>query len=151
MLTNKNEAKTSVIHILCYCKFKFNSAKWDSNQKWNNKTLQCECKNYHKCKNDYRWNPNICTCESSKYSQIIAHTSVIPCDKAIYVMDILSTKMTNTIAKSTASINCRNKKVRYKIDRSILHTVLVAITLLLLINIISHYHPKQNNKKVLTH
>ena len=27
------------------CKFKFNSTNCNSNQKWNNKTFQCECKN----------------------------------------------------------------------------------------------------------
>ena len=37
----------------------------------------------------------------------------------LYVMDIVSTKMSNTIATtvtSTSSINCDSKKVRCKID-----------------------------------
>ena len=31
-------------HISCDCKCKFNSATFNSKQKWNNKTCQCECK-----------------------------------------------------------------------------------------------------------
>ena len=46
MITNKNEAKTLVKHISCYCKCKFNSTTCNSNQKWNNETCQCDCKNY---------------------------------------------------------------------------------------------------------
>ena len=26
----------------------------------NNKTCQCEWKNYHKCEKDYSWNPSTC-------------------------------------------------------------------------------------------
>ena len=26
------------------------------------KTCQCECKNYHGCKNDYSWNLSTCIC-----------------------------------------------------------------------------------------
>ena len=50
-----------------------------------------------------------------KYLKFFADISVIACDKIISVMDIVSTKMTNTIptnATSTASINCNNKEVR---------------------------------------
>ena len=53
MSTNKNEAKTMARHISCDCKSKFNSTACNSNQKWNNRTCQCECKNYCKCKKDY--------------------------------------------------------------------------------------------------
>ena len=53
MITNKNEAKAMAKQILSYCKFKFNSTTCNSNQKWNNKTCECECKNYRKCKKDY--------------------------------------------------------------------------------------------------
>ena len=49
MKENKNEAKPMKKHISCDCKCKFNSTKHNSNQKWNNETCQCECKNYHKC------------------------------------------------------------------------------------------------------
>ena len=40
---------------------------------------------------------------------------MIACDEIISVMDIVSTKMTNTIA-ANVSINSDDKKVRYKID-----------------------------------
>ena len=45
-ITNKNEAKAMTEHISCDCKCKFNSATYNSNQKWNNKTCQWECKDY---------------------------------------------------------------------------------------------------------
>ena len=45
-LANKNEAKTMTKHISCICKCKFNRITCNSNQKWNNKTCQCECENY---------------------------------------------------------------------------------------------------------
>ena len=50
MLTNKSEAKAMTKHISCDCKCKFSSTTCHWNQKWNNKTGQCERKNYHKCK-----------------------------------------------------------------------------------------------------
>ena len=53
MITNKNQAKTTKKRILCDCKCKFNSTTCNSDQEWNNKTFQCECKNYQKCKKDY--------------------------------------------------------------------------------------------------
>ena len=45
MITNKNEAKAMTEYIPCDCKCKLNSKVRNSNQKWNNKTCQCECKN----------------------------------------------------------------------------------------------------------
>ena len=106
MITNKNETKTISKHISCDCKCKFNSTACNLNQKWNNKTCQCVCKNYHECKKDYRRNPSTCTCENSKYLKSIADTSIIACDEIIHAMDITSTKMTNTIA---ANVNKFNK------------------------------------------
>ena len=62
-------------HIPCECKFKFSSTTCNTNQQWNNKTCQCECKNYRKCK--------------KKFGGILAHAvmiasiadiSVIECD-----------------------------------------------------------------------
>ena len=44
MITNKDEAKAMTKHISCDCKCKFNSTTCDSNQKWNAKTFQFECK-----------------------------------------------------------------------------------------------------------
>ena len=40
-------------HISSDYKYKFNSTACNSNQTWNNKTCQCECKNYCKCKKDF--------------------------------------------------------------------------------------------------
>ena len=57
-------------------------------------------------------------------------------DEIISVMDIVSTKMTNTIA-TNVSIKSDDKKVRYKIDCYILHTVLLEAILSLIITIIS--------------
>ena len=46
MITNQNEPKTITRQISSDCKFKFNSTTCNSNQKWNNETCQCDCKNY---------------------------------------------------------------------------------------------------------
>ena len=127
MLKNKNEAKKVTKHISRDYKCKFNSAACNSDQKWNNRTCQWECKIYHKCKKNYSWNPSTCICENSKYLKSIADTSVIKCDEIITVMDVALTKKTNTMATnvtSTPSINCHSKTVR---DYYILHTVLLAI------------------------
>ena len=137
MITNKTEAKKMAKHISCDCKCKFNSTTCYSNQKLNNKTCQFECKNYHKCQKDYSWNSCTCICENRKYLKIIADNSVMECDEIITVMDIVSTKMTNTIATnvtSSASINCHSKRVR---DCYILHKVFLAIILLILMILIN--------------
>ena len=97
----------------------------------------------HKCKKDYSWNLSTCICENSKYLQSVIDTSVNECAEIITVMDIVSVKMTNTIAinvTSTASINRHSKKVR---DSYILHTVLLVIILILIIIIICYYFVKQ--------
>ena len=90
MIANKNEFKAMIEHISCGCKCKFNSTTFNSKQKWNNKTWQCECKNYRKSKN--MWNPCPCICENSKYLKSIADTSVTECDKIITIIDDVSTK-----------------------------------------------------------
>ena len=46
MIANKNETKPMTKHFSCDCKCKFNCTKCNSNQKWNNKTCQCECKSF---------------------------------------------------------------------------------------------------------
>ena len=107
MMTNKDEAEAMTEHISYDCKCKFNSTTCNLNQKWNNKTYQCECKNYPKCKKDYVWNPSTCICETSKYLKSIADTLVIACDEILDVMDIVLTKTPNTIAKNV-SINCQS-------------------------------------------
>ena len=50
IITNKNEAKSMTEHISSYSKCKFISATYNLKQKRNNKTCQCECKNYRNCK-----------------------------------------------------------------------------------------------------
>ena len=60
MIANKNKAKTMTKHISRDCKYKFNSTICNSNKKRNNKTCQCEYKNYYECKNDYSWIPSTC-------------------------------------------------------------------------------------------
>ena len=61
MIANEDEAKAMTEHISCDCKCKFNSTTCNSNQE-GNKTCRHECKNYHKCKEDYSWNPSTCIC-----------------------------------------------------------------------------------------
>ena len=60
-------------------------------------------------KKDYGWNPSTYTCDISKSSKSIADISVIASDETVYVMDIASTKMTNTIA-TRVSINSHNEE-----------------------------------------
>ena len=62
------------------------------------------------------------------------------------VMDTVSTKKTNTIA-TNVSINCHTKKVRYRTDCCILHTVLSAIILPLIIITICYHYAKQRSKQ----
>ena len=144
MVTNITEAKIMTEHIVnCYCKWKFNSKTFNSNQKWNNQTCHCECKNYHKCKKDYSWNPSTCTFENSNDLKSIDDTSVMDCDEIILVMDTLSTKIENTIAINITK-NFHSKKVR---DCCILHAFLLGIILLLIITIISYHYAKHRSKQ----
>ena len=46
LVTTKDEAKEMTENISRDSKCKFNT---NSNQQWNNKTCQCECKSYYKC------------------------------------------------------------------------------------------------------
>ena len=72
------------------------------------------------------------------------------CDYIIFIIDIVTTKMKNTIATNvtnTSSINCHSKKVR---DCYILYTVLLAIILLLIITIIRYHYAKQRIIDALT-
>ena len=54
--------------------------------------------------------------------------------------------MKKTIA-TNASINYHSKKLRYKINWYILHTVLLAIILLLIITIICYHYAKYRSKQ----
>ena len=71
---------------------------------------------------------------------------MIACDEIISVVDIVSIKKTNTIARNVTK-NCHSKKVRYKIDLYILHTVLLVIVLLLIITIICYYDLNHRSKQ----
>ena len=71
MITNKNEAKTMVKRISCeIVNTNYSTTTCNSNQKWNNETCQCECKNYCTRKTDYSWNPSTCICEDDKYLKV---------------------------------------------------------------------------------
>ena len=91
IITNKDEAKAMTEHISSGCRRKFNSTTCYSKQKWNNKTCQCEYKNYHKYKEDYSWNPSTCICENSKNLKSVADTSIAKCNEVVTVMDIATT------------------------------------------------------------
>ena len=75
--------------------------------------------------------------------RIVSDTSVITCDEIISVMDIVSTKMTNTIA-TDVSINSNDKKAR---SCYILHTVLLVIILLLIMTTICYHYVKHRSKQ----
>ena len=117
-----------------------------SNQEWNIKTCQCECKNYRKCKKDYIWNPSACIFQNSKCLKSIDDTSVIKCDKIVSVTDNVSIKMTNTIA-GNLPINSDAKKISYKMDCFILHVVFLNIKLLLTIAITCYHYENQVKTK----
>ena len=55
MKTKKNEATEMTEQISCDSKFESNSTTFNSKQKLNNKTCQCECKHYCKCKKIIVW------------------------------------------------------------------------------------------------
>ena len=60
-------------------------------------------------------------------------------------MDIVSTNMTNTIP-TNMSTNSDGKKVRYKMDCYILHTVLLVMVLLFITIIICYHYAKHRSK-----
>ena len=53
MIKTINESKTLMEHISCDCIWKFDSTTCNPNEKWNNETCQCECKNYRNGIKDY--------------------------------------------------------------------------------------------------
>ena len=71
---------------------------------------------------------------------------MITCDEILYVMDIVSTKMTNAIA-TNVSINYDDKKGRYKINCYILYAVLSVIILQLIISIICYNYIKHRSRQ----
>ena len=92
-------------------------------------------------------------CENSKYLKHIVDDSMIARDEIVYVMNIVSTNMANaikTIMTNTISTNMSTnydrKKVRYKMDCYIFHTVLLMIILLFIIAIICYHDAKYRSK-----
>ena len=81
IITGINESKTLTKHISCKCKCKFDSRKFNSNQKWNNDKCRCECKKHHKYEKDYIWNPDTCSCKNNTYLASITKDSEIACDE----------------------------------------------------------------------
>ena len=75
---------------------------------------------------------------------------MITCDDIIHAMVIESTKITNTTS-TNVSINSGDKKVRYKIDCYIFHTVLLLIILLLIILLFAIIMQKIGQIKKLMH
>ena len=63
---------------------------------------------------------------------------MIACHEIISVIDVVSTKVTNSITTNVTR-NCHSKKVR---DCYILHTVLLAIILPFMITIICYHYSK---------
>ena len=78
------------------------------------------------------------------YFRSIADTSVMVCDEIISVMDIVSTKTTINIATSKVLATI---KIRHKINCYILHTVLLAMILLLLIATVCYQYAKNRSKQ----
>ena len=100
------------------------------------------------------WNPSTCICKNDNYLESTANTSLIECDEIISVVDIVSTKITNTIA-TNVSIHSDSKKVRYEIDCYVLRTLfitilysylIITIILLLIITIVCYHYAKHRSK-----
>ena len=81
MIRNKDEIKAMTEHISSDFNRKFNSTTYNSKQKWNNITCQCECKNLNlKYEIDNNWNHSSCICEYNKYSKSVVDILVPECD-----------------------------------------------------------------------
>ena len=61
--------------------------------------------------NNYSWNPRTCICENGKYLKSFADDLKIVCDEIIYVMDIVSTILTNTTPVNVTNIIPTNVEV----------------------------------------
>ena len=86
MITGMNESKTSIKHILCSFRCKFDDKKRNSNQKCSQEKCQCECKKPIKqgaCKKDYVWNPSTYTCEADRFWKSIIGDLAITRDEII--------------------------------------------------------------------
>ena len=141
IITGINQSKVLTKHISYKCECKFDGRKSNSNQNWNNDKCRCECKNPEKhnaCRKDYIRNPATCSRENVEYLASTFDDSVFMCDKIITDADSVSTYVPENVT-STASINSDDKKVRYKMDCYILHTVFLLVILLFIIAIICYH------------
>ena len=117
MITNRNESKLLVKHISCDCKLNGNSIVQRATHIKNGVTKHAN--------------------ENSKYLKSIVDDSKIVSDEIIYVMDIVSTNVVNTISTNMPT-NYNDKKVQDKIYCYILHKTLLVIMLLLIIAFICY-------------
>ena len=121
MTLNVNSIVQHVIQIIC------------------NNGINVECKICCTCKKDYSSNPSTCIYNNNRYLKSFVVDSVIAFDEIINDADSVSTNVAST-KQTNVSINCDNKKVRYKIDCYILQTFLLVTILLFMIAIIfDHY------------
>ena len=118
MITGISELKTSIKHISCESKCKFNGKKCNQDQWWNNDKCWCECKTSYVCKNYYVWNAAICSCENAKYLASIIDCWVIMCDKIIDVKAKSNGKETKTVP---ANFIEKTKLVKHKISIAWFH------------------------------
>ena len=78
--------KTLIKLIWCGCNCKFDGWQYNSVQKWNNDSCQCECENLLKhclCKKYYLLNRSACPCQKNEYLGSIIDDSVVTCDETI--------------------------------------------------------------------
>ena len=78
--------KTLLKLIWCVCNCKFDGWQYNSVQKWNNDSCQCECENLLKhclCKKYYLLNRSACPCQKNEYLGSIIDDSVVTCDETI--------------------------------------------------------------------
>ena len=80
-------------------------------------------------------NPSKCICENGKYLGSFNDNLVIMSDEIINAAGNVSKNVTSALSK-----NFYYKKVRYKIDCYILHTVLLVIILLFIIAITCYHY-----------
>ena len=100
----------------------------------------------------------MCNCENGRHLEIIVDTSVTVCDENVNATDSISINVANIIPRNMANAISRNvtsnrsnnsdhKKVRYKMDCYILHTVLLVIILSFTIAIVWYHYAKHRSKQ----
>ena len=124
MITGVNESKMLTKHISCECKCKFDGRKYNSNQEWNNGKCRCQDQNQKEdntCEKDNIQNPTTCSCENIEYLTSTIDNSVVMCHEIISAADSV---LENGSADGTIIVLTNfHKKLRYKMDCYILHTV----------------------------